>query len=123
MTREHDVTLELLLQATGKVADFVLGSDLKSFLVDQKTQSAVIMQLIVIGELSKKLPEDLKAKIDLPWKLMAGFRDLAVHEYFELDLRQVWDTANRDVPAVREKLESFLKANGNFHKKKHIKGR
>lgn len=86
MTREHDVTLELLKQATAKVADFTAGYDLKRFLADQRTQSAVIMQLVVIGELSKKLPDDMKSKIDLPWKQIAGFRDLAVHEYFELDL-------------------------------------
>ena len=39
------------------------------------------MQLIVIDELTKKLPDETKAEIDLPWKLVAGFRDLAVHEY------------------------------------------
>lgn len=109
MTREYDVTLELLLQATEKAAKFISGYDLKRFLADDRTQSAVIMQLVVIGELSKKLPGELKAKIDLPWKLMAGFRDLAVHEYFELDLSQVWDTASRDVPAVNQKLREFLK--------------
>jgi uncharacterized protein with HEPN domain len=64
---------------------------------------------VVIGELSKKLPEELKSQIDLPWKLMAGFRDFAVHEYFGLDLQQVWDTASRDVPIVKEKLENYLK--------------
>jgi len=62
--------------------------DLGHFLVDEKTQSAVIMQLIVIGELVKKLPESVKTQIDLPWKPIAGFRDLAVHEYFELELEQ-----------------------------------
>ena len=81
--KEHDVTLDLILQATRKVADFLLGYDFKKFLEDEKTQSAIIMQLVVIGELAKKLPEELKVKIDLPWKLMAGFRDFAVHEYFE----------------------------------------
>ena len=107
--KEHDVTLDLILQATQKVVDFLSGYDFKKFLADTKTQSAIIMQLVVIGELAKKLPEELKIKIDLPWRLMAGFRDFAVHEYFELDLQQVWDTASRDVPNVKEKLEAFLK--------------
>ena len=107
--KEHDVTLDLILQATEKVADFLAGYDMEKFLGDAKTQSAIIMQLVVIGELAKKLPEELKTKIDLPWKLMAGFRDFAVHEYFELDLQQIWDTASGDVPIVKEKLEMFLK--------------
>ena len=95
--KEHDVT------------GFLSGYDLQKFRQDAKTQSAIIMQLVVIGELAKKLPDDIKAKIDLPWKLMAGFRDFAVHEYFELDLEQIWDTVSRDVPTVKEKLETFLK--------------
>lgn len=108
--KEHDITLELILGASQKLADFLLSFDLDKFLSDQKTQSAVIMQLIVIGELAKKLPQEIKNQIDLPWKLMAGFRDLAVHEYFELDLRQIWETASRDVPLVKQKLETFLSA-------------
>ncbi len=106
--KEHDITLELMLGASQKLADFLFGFDLDKFLLDPKTQSATIMQLIVIGELAKKLPEEVKNKIDLPWKLMAGFRDFAVHEYFELDLRQIWDTASQDVPLVKQKLEAFL---------------
>lgn len=107
--KEHDVTLELLVQAAVKTADFLKDFDFEIFFTDLKTQSAVIMQLVVIGELAKKLPEDIKNKIDLPWKLMAGFRDLAVHEYFELDLRQVWDTATRDVPVMLQKLNDYSK--------------
>lgn len=73
-------TLDLMLQATQKVASFLSGYDFEKFTVDGKTQSAIIMQLIVMGELAKKLPDELKVKINLPWKLMAGFRDFAVHE-------------------------------------------
>ena len=109
MRKEHDVTLELMLQAADKLFDFTANSSVESFLRDAKTQSAVIMQLIVIGELVKKLPQEIREQIDLPWKLMAGFRDLAVHEYFELDLKQVWDTAVSDIPVVRQKLESYIK--------------
>ena len=106
--KEYDVTLGLIIQATQKLADFSANYNLDDFLQDQKTQSAVIMQLIVVGELAKKLPEDIRNGIDLPWKLMSGFRNLAVHEYFELDLKQVWDTATRDIPVVQSKLKNYL---------------
>ena len=103
--KEHDITLGLILQASRKVGDYLSGYDRGRFLANSKTQSAVIMQLVVIGELAKKLPEGFRQKIDLPWKLMAGFRDFAVHEYFELDLDKVCETAVNDVPVVKEKLE------------------
>lgn len=96
-----------MLQASQKLADFSAGYNLNEFLKDQKTQSAAIMQLIVIGELAKKLPEEIKRAINLPWRLIAGFRDLAVHEYFELDLRQIWDTISNDIPNLREKLLAY----------------
>jgi len=67
------------------------------------------MQLGIIGELVKKLPEDTKKNIDLPWQLMAGFRDLAVHAYFDLDLAKVWDTVKNDIPLVASKIEDYLK--------------
>jgi uncharacterized protein with HEPN domain len=107
-SKDHNITLELVLQASKKLEEFIKGFDLERFLEDSKTQSSVIMQLIVIGELVKKLPERIKDKIDLPWKLMAGFRDLAVHEYFELDLNKIWDTATNDIPMVIKKLQDYL---------------
>ena len=69
----------------------------------------MILQLIVIGELAKKLSEESKNKIDLPWRLISGFRDLAVHEYFELDLNQVWDTVRQNIPELIEKIKHYFK--------------
>lgn len=109
--KERDIVLKQLLQAAQKVGDYLSGFDSEKFLTDSKTQSAVIMQLVVIGELAKALPEDVKKQVDLPWKLMAGFRDLAVHQYFELDLEQVWETATKDVPGVMEKLQTYIEGN------------
>lgn len=108
--KKHDIALELMLQASQKLVNFSAGYSLDEFLKDQKTQSASIMQLIIIGELAKKLPQEIKRAIDLPWRLIAGFRDLAVHEYFELDLRQIWDTVSSDIPNFRKKLLAYVSA-------------
>ncbi len=105
--KEHDVTLDLIIQAADKLGEFSAGYDLEKFLQDRKTQSAVIMQLVVIGELTKRLPEEIKKQINLPWKEIAGFRDFAVHAYFELDLKKVWETVSSDIPVVKEKLQGF----------------
>ena len=108
MPKEHDITVDLILQAAKKIPDFLKGYDLEEFLQDSKTQSAVIMQIVVIGELAKKLPDETKQQIDLPWRRITGFRDFAVHQYFGLDLKQVWDSASADAPIIREKLEDYL---------------
>jgi uncharacterized protein with HEPN domain len=64
----------------------VAGLNKDGFLANELVQSAVIVQLAVIGALSKRLSSEFKAKVALPWKQIAGFRDRAVHDYYQLDL-------------------------------------
>lgn len=104
MKRDKE-NLEFILEAALKIGRFLGNLDKENFLKDEKTQSSVIMQLIVIGELAKKLSDESKSKIDLPWRLIAGFRDLAVHEYFELDLNQVWETITKNILELIEKIK------------------
>src|SRR3989344_5110375 len=72
--KDHKATLGLMKDAARKTSLFLKGYKMRKFLMDGKTQSAVIMQLIVIGELAKKVPDRAKKKINLPWRLIAGFR-------------------------------------------------
>lgn len=80
----------------------------KNFSSDSKTQSAVIMQLQVIGELAKKVPDETKQLINIPWKQIAGMRDMVSHDYFNLDVKTVWDTATTSVPDAEQKIKKFL---------------
>lgn len=63
------------------------------------------MQLAVIGELSKRFSTVFKQRIPLPWKQIAGFRDRAVHDYYQLDLEFVWLTIQDDLPVLKNALE------------------
>ena len=71
-----------MLDAIAKIKSYTNEMSFDDFFSDGKTQSAVIMQLQVIGELAKKVPEEVKVVINLPWKNMAGFRDMISHDYF-----------------------------------------
>jgi len=103
--KKDSVYIEQILEASGKIKKFTEGYSREAFFKDQKTQSAVIMQLALIGELAKKISETAKSTIDLPWKDIAGFRDRAIHDYYQVDLNVVWDTITMDLP----ELESHLK--------------
>ena len=74
------VYLLQILESIGKIRQFVSGIDQAAFLKDQKTQSAVIMQLALIGELAKKVGGPTKLAVKVPWKEIAGFRDRAIHD-------------------------------------------
>jgi uncharacterized protein with HEPN domain len=88
--KKDSVYIQQILEAIEKIRRFTLSMNREQFYQDQKTQSAVIMQLMLIGELVKKISESAKASINLPWKEIAGFRDRAIHDYFKIDLQVVW---------------------------------
>ena len=64
-----------------------------------------MLQLILIGEISKKISDKTKTKFNIPWSEVSGFRDRAVHNYFEIDLNIVWDTLGEDIPVLKKELK------------------
>ena len=106
--KDHKAHIHLMLDAFKKVLDFTHDVSYEIFLKDSKTQSAVIMQMEVIGQLVKKLPLDIKKDIDLPWKKMTGMRDMIAHDYFGLDLMTIWNTVIDGIPDAQIKIKKYL---------------
>ena len=102
------VYCEQILDSVEKIRQFVNGIDHGAFLKDQKTQSAVIMQLALIGELSKRVSDETKSAVNIPWKEIAGFRDRAIHDYYQIDLQIAWDTITLDLDPLAEALRKYL---------------
>jgi uncharacterized protein with HEPN domain len=102
--RSDDVYLAQIRDAILKVERFTAGMSEDAFKQDEKTQSAVIMQLALIGELAKRVSAETKTGIPLPWKEIAGFRDNAIHDYFDIDLSIVWNTVVSDIPQLKQAL-------------------
>ncbi len=76
--------------------------------LDNKTKSAVLMQLQVIGEMSKKIPEETKENIPVPWKKISGLRDMVSHDYFSLDMPAIWKTITENVPQAETEIKGYL---------------
>lgn len=109
MNERDRATLLDLDAATRLAGEFVSGLDEPAFLADRKTQSALLYQLTVIGEAVKRLsPEFRAAHPIVPWRLIAGMRDQIIHRYDSVDLAEVWQTAQRDIPALRAALAPLL---------------
>ena len=102
--------LQLMRDAFRKIRLYTSSVDFESFMANEEKQSAVIMQLAVVGELVKKVPQSMREEIDLPWKQMIGMRDWVAHDYFSLELPQVWETATVSVPEAEEKIVAYLAA-------------
>jgi len=69
-------------------------------------RAAVVRNIEIIGEATKRLPEDLKDREPgIPWKSIAGMRDVVVHDYFEIDDEIVWNVVEKELPRLREAIE------------------
>lgn len=108
MSRD-DATLLDIVRALQLIEEFTNNTDAESFFDDLKTQSAVLHQLLVLGEAVKRLSLDFRQQhSDTPWSLIAGMRDNLIHEYDSVDLDEVWTTVQRDVPDLLELLDPLL---------------
>ncbi len=81
----------------------------EKFLANETLQDAVVHNLQIIGEASKKLPDDLKEKyVNIPWKQIAGMRDVIVHDYFGMSWEIVWDVVQNRIPDLKEVIQAML---------------
>ena len=97
-----------MLEAVRPARAYVAGTEKGDFLVDRKTQQAVIFNVFVIGEAATKLcnehAEFVAAHSEIPWKQMRGMRNRMAHGYFEIDLDIVWDTVRQALPELEQQL-------------------
>jgi len=76
-------------------------------------QDAVMRNLEIIGEAAKRISPEFRARLAaLPWRQIAGLRDVLIHDYPNLDLERVWLVASRDVPELQRAIEDFLAEQG-----------
>lgn len=105
--------VEDILDAMDKVELLVEGVDYDRFEADFRINFAVVRALEIIGEASKRLPDDLRQRYPaVPWKGMAGMRDRIVHEYDNVDLQIVWDVVKKDIPQIKPQIQQILKDYG-----------
>lgn len=99
-----------ILSCSKNCIEFTQGMTLTEFEKDLKTIAAVQHQLMIIGEATKKVDEEFRnTHKDIPWKKMAGTRDVLIHSYEEADLEIIWDIATVQILEIIPKLEKILK--------------
>jgi len=83
--------------------------DVDAFVADIRTQWAVEMGLIRNGEAVNRIPEDVLTRFpDQPWRQIVAMRNLAAHQYDDLEPHRLWRTVTRDVPALRAYLADVV---------------
>ncbi len=103
--------LSHMQQAANEACSFLEGLSKDAFMTDKRTQLAVIMDLIIIGEAASKVMDSYPSFVieqrDVPWRSMRGMRNRIAHGYFDMDLDVVWDTVQLALPALLKQLANL----------------
>ncbi len=95
--------------STEQIIIYLKEISLDEFNQDEKTQDAVIRRFEIIGEASNKLSEEFKKKYsNIPWKQMNGLRNILIHNYCDVDLELVYNTATKDIPILLKNLKEII---------------
>jgi uncharacterized protein with HEPN domain len=109
MSRIITLYLRDILQNMQDTQEFVAGLSYEGFVRDKKTLNAVVRSIEIIGEAAKNIPDGVRSKYtDIPWKEMAGMRDLLIHFYFGVDPEAVWIAVKERIPVLMPVIERIL---------------
>ncbi len=109
MKRDDSVYLQHILDAIARIKEYLLGIDEETFYEQHLVKDGVIRQLEIIGEATKRLSLDVRARCPhIPWQDIAGMRDKLIHDYFGVDLDAVWLTARDDLRGLKATVARLL---------------
>lgn len=119
--------LDHIQQAAADACSFVEGLGKDDFLADKRTQQAVIMNFIIIGEAATKVMDGYaaftQAHPELPWRNMRGMRNRMAHGYFDIDLDVVWETVQEWLPVLLKQLPAVRQAAVLEDRENHERGK
>ena len=100
--------LESIRDCLERIAEYASGGE-QEFLASRLIQDGVVRNLEVIGEATKNLSTELReANPAIPWRQIAGMRDVLIHDYLKLNLSRVWLTVSTDLPELRTTVTRLL---------------
>ena len=110
MERRDQIIIKKVMSEISIAQEMVGDQTLEQFLKNEMLMRAIGMTVINIGELVKNLSENCRRAYPLiPWKAVAGFRDIAAHKYQTLRMEDVYDTVQADFPTLKAPLEAILR--------------
>lgn len=109
------VYIAQMLEAATTATAYVEGYDKSDFLNDKRTQQAVVLNILIMGEIATKIAQNHEnfaaANTGVPWNSMRNMRNRIAHGYYEIDFEVVWDTASLSLPPLIKALKALNQSN------------
>jgi len=107
--RDNLAYVRHIIESIKVIEGHLYGVTKETFLGSVLLQDAVIRRLEVMGEATKNISTSFRVQFpEVPWRQMAGMRDTLIHEYFGVDLNEVWNTIYKDLPELRMQLRDII---------------
>lgn len=107
--RDVRLFVQEMIEAIQRTSGYLCGFEYADFEIQRLVQDAVLRNLEVIGEAARNIPDELRERFrGIPWKRIVGFRNVAIHAYFDVDLAEVWRIATEDMPELKGQLQNML---------------
>lgn len=107
MSRDQEAIIDIT-ESIKLILQYVKGIDQDALAVNYEKQDAILRRITIIGEATKRLSPEFRQKhSDIPWKKIAGMRDVITHDYDEIDLTEIWTVITENIPELFRYLENL----------------
>ena len=108
--KNHRLHLKHIFEAMDDVQTFIGGMDCEAFAADDKTASAAVLKLEIMGEAIKHVPKAIRQKYpQMPWQQIVEMRHQVLYRYFAIDYAVIWDTLRNQLPSLQPIIKQILK--------------
>jgi uncharacterized protein with HEPN domain len=109
MIKDDPIYLVHILISISKIQSYSLNVDYNDFMKNEMIQDAIMRQIEIIGEASGRVNANIKNKYTkIPWIDIKGMRNRLIHNYFGVDVEEVWKVIQRDIPELKKQIKQIL---------------